>query len=316
MSDTQRPEQQPPDQQLVVVTETTSAVQAAGMGMLQFATPDAMLQSAAAIATPLKKFIDTQGLVVVIGQSRHVKIEGWLTMINMLGVFPQEISVEEQPVPVAGWGPKFIVKMALVRVSDQQVVCSASAECGGVDERDWHWQPKYKWVPNPNDTSQNPRKYKVPDGEEPVPGNQRRSMAITRATAKAARIGFAWIMTTAGYSPTPAEELSASDIESAKVRPDDQAPPAAGRDPREMTKDRGQYSPGATNAPRQESAKPAAASGRREDAARQMASKFRFDCMVCGDEGKAGEQMAYLKDYQGTYVAHWSCHTREKGGGR
>jgi hypothetical protein len=37
----------------------------------------------------------------------------------------------------------------------------------------------------------------------------RRSMAITRATGKAFRLGFSWIMTLAGYEPTPWEEMPA-----------------------------------------------------------------------------------------------------------
>ena len=35
----------------------------------------------------------------------------------------------------------------------------------------------------------------------------RRSMAQTRATGKACRLAFSWIMALAGYEPTPAEEL-------------------------------------------------------------------------------------------------------------
>lgn len=34
-----------------------------------------------------------------------------------------------------------------------------------------------------------------------------RSMAVTRATGKAFRLGFSWVMVMAGYSPTPAEEM-------------------------------------------------------------------------------------------------------------
>ena len=35
----------------------------------------------------------------------------------------------------------------------------------------------------------------------------RRSMALTRATAKASRLAFSWVMVLAGYEPTPSEEI-------------------------------------------------------------------------------------------------------------
>jgi hypothetical protein len=43
------------------------------------------------------------------------------------------------------------------------------------------------------------------------PTYARRSMAITRATGKAFRLGFSWVITLAGYNPTPAEEMPGTD---------------------------------------------------------------------------------------------------------
>ena len=37
-------------------------------------------------------------------------------------------------------------------------------------------------------------------------------MAITRATGKAFRLNYSWIMALAGYEPTPAEEMPTLDI--------------------------------------------------------------------------------------------------------
>jgi len=73
----------------------------------------------------------------------------------------------------------------LVRITDQAVISRASAECGAADEYDrngnllWSKRPRYA----------------------------RRSMAQTRATGKACRMSFSWIMKLAGYEPTPAEEM-------------------------------------------------------------------------------------------------------------
>ena len=39
------------------------------------------------------------------------------------------------------------------------------------------------------------------------PDYARRSMAATRATSKACRLAFSWVMVLAGFQPTPAEEM-------------------------------------------------------------------------------------------------------------
>ena len=47
------------------------------------------------------------------------------------------------------------------------------------------------------------------------PAFQRRSMAVTRATGKAARLAFSWIMVLAGFQACPAEEI----IENGRLKP-------------------------------------------------------------------------------------------------
>ena len=49
------------------------------------------------------------------------------------------------------------------------------------------------------------------------PDYARRSMAVTRATGKAYRLGFSWIMELAGYASTPAEEMDFIDAEAKSV---------------------------------------------------------------------------------------------------
>ena len=44
-----------------------------------------------------------------------------------------------------------------------------------------------------------------------------RSMAQTRACAKAFRLVFAWILVLAGYKPTPAEEITQEMLDESKV---------------------------------------------------------------------------------------------------
>ena len=70
-------------------------------------------------------------------------------------------------------------------MNDGACIGRASAECGSPDELDRHGKPVW---------SSRPR-------------YARRSMAQTRATGKACRLAFSWIMALAGYEPTPAEEM-------------------------------------------------------------------------------------------------------------
>ena len=166
------------------------------LGLLRSSTPEELLEAAAAIATPLRKFIEAKGLAVHLRGKTNppfVTAEGWTTLLAMLGVMPQEVSVVEENTDA---GSKFIAKVELVRMSDGQVITRGSAECSS-DEPNWGTRPSF----------------------------QLRSMAITRAVGKAARMGFSWIMTLAGYSPTPAEEMIHDhEVERAQV---EDVPPAA-----------------------------------------------------------------------------------------
>ena len=69
-------------------------------------------------------------------------------------------------------------KVDLILIATGKVIGGASALCG-MDEKRWVKADRYA----------------------------RRSMAITRATGKAYRLAFAWIVAMAGYEPTNAEEM-------------------------------------------------------------------------------------------------------------
>lgn len=92
----------------------------------------------------------------------------------MLGVLPREVGV------TACEDGSYEAIVELIRTGDGAVIGRASAICGTPDEPTWATRPAYA----------------------------RRSMAITRATGKAYRLGFSWIMALAGYEPTPAEEMT------------------------------------------------------------------------------------------------------------
>ena len=140
------------------------------LGTLQAASAVALVQGAREMAGALADVIERQHLATVIQGRKHVNVEGWTTLAVMLGVVAREVqTVETEGI--------YTAVVELVRMSDGACISRASAECG--DESPWNKRPRYA----------------------------RRSMAQTRATGKACRLAFSWIMALAGYEPTPAEEM-------------------------------------------------------------------------------------------------------------
>jgi hypothetical protein len=124
------------------------------------------------MATVLGKLIQDRKLYKVIQDRKYVMVEGWTTLGGMIGVLPREVEVKR----LEDGGYEAIVE--LVHATDGLVIGRASALCG-MDEKTWASRPEYA----------------------------RRSMAVTRATGKAYRLGFSWIVKLAGYEATPAEEM-------------------------------------------------------------------------------------------------------------
>lgn len=170
---------EPEVQALAVIPVTSSPV---ALGTLQASTPSALVSGAAEMAHELAAVIDKQKLFTVIQGRKFVGVEGWTTLATMLGVTAREVSTTQED-------GVYVAVVELVRMSDQAVISRASAECG--DEKPWNTRPKYA----------------------------RRSMAQTRATGKACRLAFSWIMSLAGYEVTPAEEMTPLE-ESEPVRPE------------------------------------------------------------------------------------------------
>lgn len=146
------------------------------MGILRADGAASFVAAAGDLSRALADVIRQQKLYSTIQGKDFVKVEGWTTLAAMLGVTPHEVSVVEEPEGV------FTATVELRRLADGQAVGRASAECGGSDEQMWAKRPR----------------------------NARRSMALTRATGKACRLAFSWIMTLAGYEATPAEEMDAA----------------------------------------------------------------------------------------------------------
>lgn len=154
------------------------------LGSLAVSKPGDVITVATSVATPLAKLIDEKKLFKIISGKKFVYVEGWSTMGAMLGVVPRhvpELSKRKDD-------GEYEEAVELVRVSDGMVVGRAAHICGG--ETDRVWKPRAEYA--------------------------RKSMAVTRATGKAFRLAFSWIMTLAGYAATPAEEMDEAEAEQHK----------------------------------------------------------------------------------------------------
>ena len=144
--------------------------------------PEQMVGQASVLAVALKDVIDTQKLYTEIGGNRHVRAEGWALCGSMLNVYPREVEVNQHD------DGTFEAVVELVNGRSGMVIGRGSAICGS-DESTWKSRPRYA----------------------------RRSMAITRATSKAYKSAFSWVVSLAGYNATPAEEMEGLDVSAKKT---------------------------------------------------------------------------------------------------
>lgn len=133
--------------------------------------PVEVVQKASAVASALRDVISKQGLISNIHGKQYPKCEAWTLCGTMLGIFP--VLCWTRPLE-EGWEARVEAK-----TRDGAVVGAAEAECLR-SERNWSNRDDFAL----------------------------RSMAQTRATAKALRMPLGFIMTLAGYEPTPSEEMT------------------------------------------------------------------------------------------------------------
>jgi len=138
--------------------------------------PSETIKFASEIAKSVADIVEKRKLYTVIQNKKYVQCEGWTTMGAMLGLFPHIVKVKEER---SEKGVKYIATCA-IKTADGRVISRAESECAS-------------WEKN----KQNQEEYAI------------RSMAETRAVSKAFRICLSWVMTLAGYEPTPAEEITA-----------------------------------------------------------------------------------------------------------
>lgn len=151
-------------------SELVPAEPVAATNLFRTDDPVEVLAKATVTANALKAVLVEKGMIQRIGPSEHVRVEGWQTLGAMLGV-----------VPVVAWTRKLErgwEARVEARTLDGRVVGAGEAECLR-DEANWRDSDDYAV----------------------------RSMAQTRATSKALAGPLRFVITLAGFSGTPAEEM-------------------------------------------------------------------------------------------------------------
>lgn len=146
------------------------AVQAAPVNLFRTEEPVEIIRRATETATALATVLRAQNLTVKIQNREHVRVEGWTLLGSMLGVFPV---CEWTRKLEDGWEAR-----VEARTLAGAVVGAAEAECLRT-ENTWKSRDDYAL----------------------------RSMAQTRATSKALRQPLGFVVSLAGFDPTPAEEM-------------------------------------------------------------------------------------------------------------
>ena len=144
------------------------------VGLARAAAPGDLIDLASRMATALRDIVERQHLYAVISGKKYPTVEAWATIARMDNVVARESERPERHDDGA-----YEAFVELIRLTDQAVIGRGSAVCGAPDDKPWNSRPEYA----------------------------RRSMAVTRATSRAFRQHYSWIMALAGYEPTPADEM-------------------------------------------------------------------------------------------------------------
>ena len=147
--------------------------------------PEHMIARASGLATALSKMVEAQKLYTVIQGKKFPNVEAWQTIGRLDNVVAREADRPERN-DDGSWE----ATVELVRLSDGMVIGNGSAICGAPKDGLWTNRPDH----------------------------EKRSMAVTRATSRAFRQQYAWIMALAGYQPTPADEMPTEERPAAPMR--------------------------------------------------------------------------------------------------
>jgi hypothetical protein len=197
---------------------STELTQFDGAGALtQWREPEEVLAQAQKAAVALKKVIDLKENKVVFNNETYLEREDWGTVGAFFNCTAKSIETRFVDYGESGRGFE-AVAVVVDRNTGFEI---GRAESMTLDsEENWGDVPKYVWKDKLDEDGKkiwNPKlrngkggyeATKVLDGSTKKPLFQLRSMAQTRAEAKALKGVFSWVVVLAGYRPTPAEELT------------------------------------------------------------------------------------------------------------
>lgn len=197
-------------------------IEETGKGLIIKRPPEAVIEEAKQAAKVLKNVMELKKKKVVFGGEQYLEYEDWQTLAGFYGITAKVVSTN--PVnygEISGFSARAVALNA-----EGVEISGAEADCLN-DEDKWRSRPKYRTLyvlKDGSETEEDPPKNKIvwertANGKyfpkkrkefvenEAVPLFQLKSMAQTRACAKALRNVLAWVAVLAGYKPTPAEEL-------------------------------------------------------------------------------------------------------------
>lgn len=214
-------------------------------------TPEVILARARKAAVALKDVVDHKIKPVKMNGETYLEFEDWQTLGNF---YNMAAKVDSTNFVQYGEAQGFEAKASVIDKNTGATITAAESMCLN-DEEKWCSRTKYEyhyalkdgtssledpgsgnivWEENPSvPGKKRPKKVKVNAGVVAVPLFQLRSMAQTRACAKALRNALAWVVVLAGYKATPAEELDGmTDKETGKApHADKPADPATHKTP-------------------------------------------------------------------------------------
>jgi hypothetical protein len=138
--------------------------------------PGEVLSEAQKAAQALKDVISSKSHKVTFNGEQYLEFEDWQTLAKFYGITVKCVSTNYVEF---GLVKGFEARAVAIRVINGMEISAAEAMCLN-DERNWSNKPLF----------------------------QLKSMAQTRACAKALRNVLAWVVVLAGYKPTPAEEMT------------------------------------------------------------------------------------------------------------
>jgi hypothetical protein len=144
-----------------------------------FRNPSQVLEEAGKAAKALQDVISKKSKKVVFNNEQYLEFEDWQTLARFYGY---SVGVEKTAQAIFGDSIGFEAT-AVVYDKAGSAISRADAMCMN-DEPNWKSKPAF----------------------------QLRSMAQTRACAKALRQVLAWVAVLAGYRPTPAEEMTVDTV--------------------------------------------------------------------------------------------------------